>query len=260
MKRIPMKKYFEDEMEKLRQVRSVVPQLMLIRAPESASAQVYIDNIKKDFAYLGWVVEERVVDSSLEYMEVAYEAVERRMCVMIMQPCYRFNAEMELIPAIDVDGALRKSHVRPATVQGILNYLEACDFDFYGKKAVVVGRGHVGKNMAKALSDYQMTVTVCHSRTPQELLKRELAFAELAVFATGRELASREDCPFAVVMDVGGNEFKEWDSVNEAGLNGIWSTKVGKLTRLGLLENCLYLTDRWTRESEEETQTFIERK
>lgn len=64
----------------------------------------------------------------------------------------------------DVDGFFSEEF-EPCTPLGVMNYLKANNYDFTGKKAVVVGRGSVGKPLAQMLLDHNATVTVCHSKS-----------------------------------------------------------------------------------------------
>ena len=80
---------------------------------------------------------------------------------------------MTLDPKKDVDGFTKTSECDPCTPLGILKFLENMKVEFSGKNAVVIGRSEiVGKPMAKMLLDKNCTVTVCHSKTPKEELKR----------------------------------------------------------------------------------------
>lgn len=84
-----------------------------------------------------------------------------------MPTAERFDFDIEDIPSyFDCDGLTKNALVLPATVRGIIDYLDDCGFDYTGKTAVVLGRSDiVGKPMAKALLDRDMTVSVCHSKT-----------------------------------------------------------------------------------------------
>ena len=153
----------------------------------------------------------------------------------------------------DADGLNPMSNITPATVRGIIDYLDECGFNYEGKSAVVLGRSDiVGKPMAKALLDRNMTVSVCHSKTDINTKLYLTRQADLIVSAVGKFSLTREACPNAIVIDVGirRNEagiilgdFVEIDEI--ASKNKVWSTPVpggvGLLTRLGLMKNCLQL-------------------
>jgi methylenetetrahydrofolate dehydrogenase (NADP+)/methenyltetrahydrofolate cyclohydrolase len=154
--------------------------------------------------------------------------------------------KIEDIPSyFDCDGLTKNALVLPATVRGIIDYLDDCSFDYAGKTAVVLGRSNiVGKPMAKALLDRDMT----HSKTNYGDKEYN---ADLVICATGQpQSIHREQCESAIVVDVGISRLNgkivgdfvedENNIVREA-----WSTPVpggvGLLTRLGLMKNCLDL-------------------
>lgn len=157
--------------------------------------------------------------------------------------------KIEDIPSyFDCDGLTKNALVLPATVRGIIDYLDDCGFDYAGKTAVVLGRSNiVGKPMAKALLDRDMTVSVCHSKTNYGDKEYLLHNADLVICATGQpQSIYREQCESAIVVDVGISRLNgkivgdfvedENNIVGEA-----WSTPVpggvGLLTRLGLMKN-----------------------
>ena len=74
---------------------------------------------------------------------------------------------IDVIPTIkDCDGLTSSTLVLPATVIGIVDYLDDCGFKYEGKSALILGRSNiVGKPMAKELLARNMTVSICHSKT-----------------------------------------------------------------------------------------------
>ena len=51
--------------------------------------------------------------------------------------------------------------------------------------ALVIGRGRVGRDVARLLLDNDFTVTVCHSKTEKSVLYEQIQFADLVVIAAG---------------------------------------------------------------------------
>lgn len=154
---------------------------------------------------------------------------------------------MTLDPKKDVDGFTKTSECDPCTPLGILKFLENMKVEFSGKNAVVIGRSEiVGKPMAKMLLDKNCTVTVCHSKTPKEELKRYVENADIIVVAAGKrgilnnEFKFKKDC---VIMDVGINV--DEDNHLHGDCEGELPVKfqspvpggVGLLTRLALFFN-----------------------
>jgi methylenetetrahydrofolate dehydrogenase (NADP+) / methenyltetrahydrofolate cyclohydrolase len=121
----------------------------------------------------------------------------------------------DIDPAKDVDGANPLSLGRlsagvpafaPATATAVLQLLDFHGVELTGRHAVIVGRSVVvGKPLAQLLLARDVTVTVCHSRTPDlAAVTRE---GEVLVVAAGRAglITGRHVRPGAVVVDVGTN-------------------------------------------------------
>lgn len=86
----------------------------------------------------------------------------------------------------DVDGFKPKSRYKPCTPEGIVYLLHKEIGDLTGKHAVIVGRGKlVGKPLAQMLLEENMTVTVCHSKTPLTDVYRLSSKADAIIVAAG---------------------------------------------------------------------------
>ena len=251
MEQLNIKEYFKTEKEKLRLAAIEPPSLTIVDATDGdVGNQIYIKKKIEDFESIDWPVKVvRPKDSSeLHYLLNCGLDTD---CVIVQMPtAKRFDFDIEDIPSyFDCDGLTKNALVLPATVRGIIDYLDDCGFDYIGKTAVVLGRSDiVGKPMAKALLDRDMTVSVCHSKTNNGDKEYLLRTADLVICATGQpQSIYRKQCKSAIVIDVGISrlngkivgDFVE-DIVGEA-----WSTPVpggvGLLTRLGLMKNCLDL-------------------
>lgn len=256
MKYINIEKYFKQEIEKLRELRCNAPSLMIIDATEGDPAnQIYIRNKIKDFNYLGWRAEVFKVETTAELKKLLGGVQKQGFTSAIVQmPVARdieFTYDM-VSPLVDVDGLAPASKVIPATVRGIIDYLDACEFEYESKSAVVLGRSDiVGRPMAKALLDKNMTVSICHSKTTEMDKMYLLRKADLVICATGvPQSIYRAQCPYAFVVDVGisrigrrvvGDFVEDFNKVTQG------STPVpggvGLLTRLGLMKNCVELAN-----------------
>ena len=110
-------------------------------------------------------------------------------------------------PNNDVDGFDRDTLCTPCTPLGIIKYLEASDYRFQGKTALVIGRSEiVGKPMAKLLLERNCTVIQAHSKTTN--LRELVLVADLIVVATGKINTLTCDMiykPNCYVIDVGIN-------------------------------------------------------
>ena len=113
-----------------------------------------------------------------------------------------------VVPEKDVDGFRPDSPFKPCTPEGILHIMKKEMGDLTGKHAVIVGRGKlVGKPLAKMLLDENMTVTVCHSKTPADVVKSLSWHADAVIVAIGKPHALGFACidRNAVVIDCGVN-------------------------------------------------------
>jgi methylenetetrahydrofolate dehydrogenase (NADP+)/methenyltetrahydrofolate cyclohydrolase len=94
----------------------------------------------------------------------------------------------------------------PCTPGGIMTLLSEYNIEIPGTRAVVVGRSiDVGRPMAALLTNFDATVTICHSKSRN--LDEELRRAEILVSAIGKaHYITRDQVrPGAVVVDVGIN-------------------------------------------------------
>ena len=259
MNYLNIKEYFKQEMSRLREQTSNPPSLIIVDATNDDPAnQIYIRNKVKDFEDLGWKAEvlqitkdKPLKDFSLFIRHAAHYGYDNLIVQMPLRDEYSLDYSY-IPPSKDCDGLNPTSGIIPATVRGIIDYLDACGFEYEGKTAVVLGRSDiVGKPMAKELLNKNMTVSVCHSHTPQETRERLLEDADLVVCAVGQAgILKRADCPNAFIVDVGINRVNGklvGDFVEEEGMEET-STPVpggvGLLTRLGLLKNCVDLKRR----------------
>ena len=257
MKQVNIKEYFNQEMQRLRDARLVAPSLMIVDATSGDAAnQIYIRNKMKDFEALDWKVEVRKATTTEELKSLIESVEAEGWSTLIVQmpvaPHIEFTYDM-LSPLVAADGLAPASKVMPATVRGIIDYLDDCGFEYEGKSAVVLGRSDiVGKPMAKALLDKNMTVSVCHSKTHEQDKMYLLRNADLVICATGQpQSVYRTQCPDAFVVDVGISrvdgkivgDFVENGGPNEVRASTPVPGGVGLLTRLGLMKNCLELAN-----------------
>lgn len=99
-------------------------------------------------------------------------------------------------PAKDVDGITPENtwrlyngdpYLEPCTPAGIMKVLNSYNLIRPGGNAVVIGRSMiVGKPMAMMLEHADMTVTLCHSKTPWCKLSYTLDAADIVVSAVGK--------------------------------------------------------------------------
>lgn len=153
-------------------------------------------------------------------------------------------------PIKDIDGLVQGSDAIPATARGIIDYLEANNYDFVDKNVVIIGRSElVGRPLAKLFLDRSANVTVLHSKTSAENRASALCYANIVVVAVGqRNLLRDEDiwqtAPDCVIFDVGinrgedGHLYGDCESVTKREKTPV-PGGVGLLTRLALLRNII---------------------
>ena len=88
-------------------------------------------------------------------------------------------------PDLDIDGVTIGSPFVPPSVRGLDLLLREWGYDPSGKTAVVIGRGDVGKPVAEYLLSHDATVTICHSKTPYDVLWEAMKNADMLVGAAG---------------------------------------------------------------------------
>lgn len=249
-----IKEYFENKIAALGRMEKK-PSLLIIDGTEGDAAnQIYIRNKVRDFTRLGWQADVIKVTTDKELEEackgIGYDGV---IAQMPLRKDFTVDVRRTIPREKDCDGLTIDSKVRPATVRGILDFLDWKEFEFSGKTATVLGRSEiVGKPMAEALLERNMTVIQCHSKTSERIRDEALGMADLIISAVGKPkfFSRRQISDNAVVIDVGINktdnglvgDFEEIPYF--CGPKG-WSTPVpggvGLLTRLGLLENLISL-------------------
>lgn len=230
---------------------------VIVQLNEDEASKAYVKGKLKDAAELGIHAEliKLPVETSEEELLKLIDKLNHDKNVdgfIVQMPLPKqINEEtikLAVAPEKDVDGFHPLSKLNPCTPQGIMNYLKHENIEFLGKNAVVIGRSNiVGKPMARLLLKESCNVTVLHSKTSFEDMKRYLANADIVVVAVGRQylVDNKFDFkPSAVLVDVGINR-------DENGLHGdILPDRpvrlqtpvpggVGLLTRLALMENLL---------------------
>ena len=213
-KKTILKKDFDNF--KLSHNRDIV--LSIINVGNNDTSNIYIKGKVKDGAELGVNVNIYKLDDNISKVDLLQEielvsSLSDGVILQLPLPDSLTLTEQELscyIPSeVDVDGFSFSSFCTPCTPKGIIDYLKFCRFDFENKNAVIIGRSLiVGKPMAKALLKENCNVTILHSHTSKDNLKRYIRNADLIITATGqphlltKEYKYKKDC---IIMDVGIN-------------------------------------------------------
>lgn len=149
--------------------------------------------------------------------------------IIIQQPCLglSFAYLRELVsPNKDVDGFCESSYFLPCTPHGIIELLHAFGYNLKGQHCVVLGRSEiVGKPLASMLLEHDATVSVCHSRTPNEVRKTLLKNADFIFSCVGKAgLIKPEDVKDdVVIVDVGITRQEDGKICGDAGPAEIWT-------------------------------------
>ena len=232
----PSSRYVRNKIEDFFKV-GILPDL--IKLPDTTSLMYLLGKISAlntDAECVGIIVQRPVLVSDATPKEAA-----ARVAKMIS-------------PDKDIDGAVHDSGFTPPSVRGLSLLLREWGYNPAGKTAVVIGRGDVGRPVAKYLLDMDATVTVTHSKTPRADLYAALKTADIVVGAAGLKSQLYPDLRSdAVVIDYGirpgaGGKL-HGDIADAEGSYCKYKTAVpggmGLMVRAGLLLNIVDAMERW---------------
>lgn len=237
-----IKEYVAQRKEEIKEEVKNFPniKLVIVQVGDVPASNAYIRGKMKDCAE---------VDINCELIRLPEEITEAELLAevdklnkddsvtgfIVQLPLPKHIREASVISAInpnkDVDGFSPLALVNPGTPQGIIDYLEANNFEFVNKNAVVIGRSNiVGRPIAKLLLDRSCNVSVIHSKTSFPNKNRLLAHADLIICATGhRNTITDNDLSFTE-FDPVDNIFKTyhntWAFIVDVGMN---QNDLGKL-------------------------------
>ena len=238
------------------------PSLKIIQLNEDQASNAYVKGKLKDASELGINAEliklapETSQDELLKLIDGINNDNETDGFIVQMPLGKHIDEELikiSISPKKDVDGFNPLSEYAPCTPKGIMNYLNAIYYDFVGKNALVIGRSNiVGKPLASLLLKANCNVTIVHSKTKKEDMKRYIENSDLICIAIGKTHFLDETYNYkkdAIIVDVGINRTDEGLKGDaKEGLNVALKTPVpggvGLLTRLALLENLLLIKEK----------------
>ena len=201
-----LKEEAKRKVEMLQEKYGVTPGLAVIIVGEDPASKVYVANKEKGCHETGIYSEviRMPEDTDKETLlaeidRLNHDAKIHGILVQLPLPKQIRSAEAEILEAIsplkDVDGfhpinvgnlSIGKDALVPCTPHGCIRMLEMAGIPIAGKHAVIIGRGKlVGRPLAKLLLDEDMTVTVCHSKTPLEEVYRITNGADAIIVAAG---------------------------------------------------------------------------
>ena len=194
------------------------PRVAIIQCGEDEPSSRYIRNKLRDFAEVGILADVIRYPDTVELLTVQKKVFELgndpRYCgVLVQRPVLVGDASQRdaaegvvevMDPRQDIDGAMGISDFLPPSVRGLDILLKEWDIDPAGKSAVVIGRGEVGRPVAEYLIGRDATVTVCHSRTPEDVLEDAIQCSDICIGAADMdELLPVSGWPGTVVVDYG---------------------------------------------------------
>lgn len=203
----------------------ITPTLAIIASGRNEASQVYIDKKIKACQEVGIDAFKISVESEPQlYSQIISLNKDKKVNAYIMQlplPGWKAENYFSLFdPNKDVDvfhpenvGLLVQGRPRfkPCTPHGIQLLLNKSGITVAGKKVCIINRSNVvGKPLSSMLiqeCDYyaNATVTVCHDKTPLELLKKVSSSADIVIVAVGKPNFLKKDMvnKTSVVIDVG---------------------------------------------------------
>lgn len=215
------------EAERLLQKQGIMPTLAILRVGNKPSDIAYESSAVKKAASLGIHTEKFIMDAKADESDILdiikYLNDEPSIHgVLMLRPLPKDVDEERICnhlkPEKDIDGITNrtlggiftgtKAGYPPCTAEAAMAILDYHGIDAAGKKAVVVGRSLVvGKPAAMMLMDRNATVTVCHSKTPEDHLAALCKDADIVICATGRRntLTDAHASQKQVIVDVGIN-------------------------------------------------------
>ena len=206
------------------------PRLAIITIGEDDASKVYVKNKIKTAESIGFIADNFRFNKEQYFNNDVHDLLRNGLIdydgIILQLPVPKYVCAREIIelipPEKDVDGLThtqagmlqRKeewTHT-PCTPQGILWLLgEYIGMNkLRGKHALIINRSDlVGRPLSQLLLNYDMTVTVCHSKTPKQTILREFSTADVVISAAGvqnliteDEICSFNSNPHRVIIDV----------------------------------------------------------
>ena len=106
------------------------------------------------------------------------------------------------------------TYFKACTPKGIITLLDYYNIFIEGQKVVILGRSNiVGRPMAAMMLNRNATVSVCHSKTPENIFDDEISTADIIISAVGKANMLSDYSPWVyqykfankILIDVGMN-------------------------------------------------------
>lgn len=228
-----IKSEVKSETEKLKSETGVTPGLAFIIAGDDPASNVYVRSKGKACEELGFysvteLLPENISENSLLDLIHKFNKDEKIHGILTQLPLPAHINTQNVIESInykkDVDGfhpvnagrlVIGEKCFIPCTPYGIIELLKRSNVETEGKNAVIIGRSNiVGKPVANLLmrTEFNSTVTVCHSRTKD--IKSITSKADILIAAIGKSEFVKKDFikEGCVIIDVGINRVEDRNS------------------------------------------------
>ncbi|MDQ3022489.1 MAG: bifunctional methylenetetrahydrofolate dehydrogenase/methenyltetrahydrofolate cyclohydrolase FolD [Bacteroidota bacterium] len=228
-----IKAELKSETDKLKLEKGIIPGLAFILVGENAASKVYVKSKGKACEELGFYsvtekLQEDVPEKSLLEMINKFNNDEKIHGILVQLPLPTHIDDQKIIESInykkDVDGfhplnvgrmVIGEKCFIPCTPYGIVQLLKRSNVNTEGMNTVVIGRSNiVGKPVANLLlrTEFNSTVTVCHSRTKD--IKKITNQADILIAAIGKANFVTNDFikEGCVIIDVGINRIEDNNS------------------------------------------------
>lgn len=257
--------------------KGIVPQMRVILVGQNPASLVYVKNKKALSEKVGALCtidqlnESITPDEFVKHLKSIVSDKSIHGCfVQLPLPSQLKEVPIaELIPPdMDVDGFTPQSlfslmegdkgekALLPCTPKGIITLLQNYNIEIAGKNIVIIGRSMiVGKPMSYLLSNYDATVTLCHSKTKN--IRTHTEQADIIIVAIG--VAEYLDETFLnksknqIIIDVGMNKKTDGKLCGDVNFTRVQAHcsaitpvpgGVGPMTVLSLIENLIIAAER----------------
>ncbi len=229
---------------------------LLLYNSQIVENEYYINSVSKTLNSLG--IKHSIVKSSdFEEMKNILKNSDEYSSILLARPTGFINEDelLNLIPIKkDVDmlttssmGNLLKGDINflPATAKSVAIILEKFNIQVASKKALIIGRSiSVGSPIALLLLKLNAHISIVHSRTSIDDIKKEAKQSDIIVLASGKRLLDANDIKDnAVIIDCGYNKDGQGD-LGFIPTNASFTPVpggVGPLTTIAIVLNALYL-------------------
>ena len=226
--------------------KNIVPTLAIVRVGDNPSDIAYENGAVKKAKKVGVQTEKFTCDGKIEQDDLiavlnAINDDPKIHGVLLLQPLpAHLDADAvknAISPEKDLDCVSEsslamfligsKNSFAPCTAESCLEILKHNDIPLTGKNVVVIGRSLViGRPAALLMLRENATVTICHSRTPAEEMKKKCLDADIIISAAGHinTVTAEMVRPGQTVIDVGINFNEEGKMVGDVDFDNVWET------------------------------------